>query len=146
MTDLALFVLLVIAVEAVTEVLVAAKITDGLRAYLFTRAFPPVPEDHPEGEPPPVGGRGWRFFQALLQCGYCTSVWVAMPFAIAAPSLLPWCANWLVMVFALHRLSNWLHVAYEIIKKGRVKTYDLDVKVKHDGSPGSPGCPASDAP
>ncbi len=37
--------------------------------------------------------------------------------------------NWLVNVLILHRLSNWLHVVYMLIKKGRVNTNDTELKI-----------------
>lgn len=142
--DLFRFLLLVVFTEAVTEILVAAKITDGFRAFVFRRALPEVPEGHHETKTLPVGSRYWRFINDLLSCGYCTSVWVSMGAALFAPWWLAtgyWCGwviNWLVMVFVLHRCSNFLHVGFSLIKKGRVKTYDIEIVHKHqvtiDGS------------
>jgi len=68
----------------------------------------------------------------IISCGYCTSVWVAGFFGIWMPkfhvgNIL---IDWLIITFALHRLATWIHVAYELLKKGRVKTYDLEVLVK----------------
>lgn len=147
--DVLRFLLLVIWTEAVTEILVAARITDGLRAYIFKKAFPEAPDGLPEGEDPPIGPGFWRFANGVLTCGYCTSVWVAMGSALFAPRwLLPqeWYGfffNWLLMVFVLHRTCNYLHVVFSLIKKGRVKTHDIELKVQvqDDGSTGQTGSP-----
>lgn len=147
--DVLRFVLLVVWTEAVTEILVAARVTDGLRAYIFRRAFPEIPEDQPHPKDPPVGPGFWRFANGVFTCGYCMSVWVAMGSAVFAPWWLAtghwtgWLANWLLMVFVLHRTCNYLHVVFSLIKKGRVKTYDIELKVQvqDDGSTGQTGGP-----
>jgi hypothetical protein len=38
----------------------------------------------------------------------------------------------LVSVFFIHRLSNWLHVLFELVKRGRVKSHDVELHVKFD--------------
>src|SRR4051812_47000743 len=103
------------AVEALTELVVDAKITDGLRAAIFDRA---------NAEPPQVGEPVWRFVNSVVTCGYCASVWVAMPVALFAPWVVTesawlWLPAWVIDVLILHRLSNWLHVGFMAIKKGR---------------------------
>jgi hypothetical protein len=143
-SDVLLWVLLVIAVEAVTEILVDAKITEGLRTAVRRRAYPETAVGAAE---PAIGAAGWRFLAELLSCGYCASVWVAIPVASVAPwvhdfsgryfeqgrhtpgwAVFSWCANWLLDILILHRLSNWLHVAFSLFKKGRVRTYDIELK------------------
>lgn len=132
--DILVFVLLVIWTEAATEILVAAKITDSFRAYIFRRAFPEAAEGVSD---PPIGPTFWRFVNEVFACGYCMSVWVAIGSALFAPRwLLPnsWYGfffNWLLMVFVLHRTCNYLHVVFSLVKKGRVKTYDIEVLHKH---------------
>ncbi len=135
--------LLVVFVEAVTEILVAAKITDGFRNFIFSKAHPNFDKEDAELT---TGPWLWRFFNDLLSCGYCTSVWVSFGAAILSPRwflvqtpFIGWMVNWLVMVFVLHRISNWLHVAFSIIKKGRVKTYDIEIVHKHQVNDGSTG-------
>lgn len=142
--ELVQLVLLAVAVEAVTEILVTAKITDGLRNFIFRKAMPELPDDFPDYKDPPRGTVLWSFLHDLLSCGYCTSVWVAMPAAALAPWLFGWwVVNFGVMVFVLHRLSNWLHVVYSIVKKGRIKTYDIELTQRgpNHGSAGQIGGP-----
>jgi hypothetical protein len=147
--DLLRFALLVIFTEAVTEILVAAEITDGLRAFIFKRANPDFDRGIPDGEEPKPGPAFWRFVNDVFACGYCMSVWVAMGSALFAPWWLAtghwtgWLANWLLMVFVIHRTCNYLHVVFSLTKKGRVKTYDIELVHKHqvsdDGSIGQAG-------
>ncbi len=146
--DLFCFALLVVFTEAVTEVLVAAKITDGLRAFIFRMANPDFDKDLSAGVEPSPGHVLWRFVNDVFTCGYCMSVWVAMGSAVFAPWWLAtghwigWLANWLLMVFVLHRVSNYLHDGFSLIKKGRVKTYDIELVHKYrvnDGSTGQTG-------
>ena len=131
MTDVVQWVFLVAATEAATEILVAAKITDGLRAFIFRLAFPAIPDNYPSHKDPPRSYAVARFVNDLLKCGYCTSVWVAMFFASFAPTVFDnVLVNWLVNFIAIHRLSNWFHVVYSLVSKGRIKTHDLDVTVR----------------
>lgn len=150
MVDSIHFLLLVIAVEAMSEILVAAKITDGFRRWLFLKAAPEVPEDWPEGKDPPKGCWLFRFWNDVLKCGYCTSVWVAGLAAVLSPLHLSGCpfANWLVSLLVIHRLSNLFHIGLMLVKKGRVGTYDMEVTVKglHDGSSGETRCPERPPP
>lgn len=135
--------LLVIAVEALTEILVDAEITKGFRRWLFLKAAPEVPEDHPADKDPPIGPWIFRFANDLFKCGYCASVWVAMPAALLSPVQLSgyWLVNWLVSLLIIHRLSNLFHIGLMFVKKGRVKTYDMEITVKglRDGSSGEIG-------
>lgn len=150
MTDFLHFLGLVIAVEAATEILVDAKITDGFRAWLFRKAMPEVPEGWPDDQPIPVGNAFYRFTNDLLSCGYCTSVWVAFAAACFSPVEVTswWVPNWLINSLLLHRLSNLFHIGLMLVKKGRVRTYDMEVTVKRSndgivGETSGPQCPAA---
>jgi hypothetical protein len=118
--------LLSVVVEAVTEILVASDLTDPARKKWKEWTYP-------VDAPPPntYCQICMVFVDKLISCGYCTSVWVAGFFGIWAPKidLGFWLINWLVIVFALHRLAGWVHMVYELIRKGRVKTYDLEIKM-----------------
>ncbi len=141
--------------EAATEIVVASKITDNFRGKIFSLAVPSIPDDHPIDLPPPIGRWHWRFLNDILRCGYCSSVWIAGLAAICAPHFELWAVdwmvllvincivNWIIMTFTLHRLSNYLHDGFMIIKKGRVKTHDvalvLSLNQVNDGSNGPTG-------
>tara|TARA_R110002110_G_scaffold22761_7_gene87899 strand:+ start:2320 stop:2595 length:276 start_codon:yes stop_codon:yes gene_type:complete len=62
------------------------------------------------------------YLDKLINCGYCTSVWVAFIFASVFLS-----KDWMLIVngFALHGLANFYHVCYEWMKRGRVNTHDI---------------------
>jgi hypothetical protein len=132
---------LIIVVEAISEIIVAAKITDWFRAFLLHRAAPNL-DEYPElvGKELPYQSL-FVFLHSLFTCGYCTSVWIAGAIAVFAPwvyrfnqpddslfvKLVVWIVNWFLATMILHRLSNWFHVLYSLIQRGRVKTYDIAV-------------------
>jgi len=69
----------------------------------------------------------WGWFNSLINCGYCTSVWVAMGFI----TFIPVCVipisrlhfiNILVTLLVVHRLSNVMH---NVIDKWTDKYYDM---------------------
>ena len=113
-----LYVLSAIAVEAISEIITSSDLTFGFRSWLNKLAFPDVPRD--------ILGRGAvAWFYKLISCGYCTSVWVAAGISIALPKPVEGILGWVLCVFVVHRVSNLVHVVYELIKKGRVKTFDI---------------------
>lgn len=84
------FLLLILIVEAITELLVESSIFEKPRRFVYARN---------------------GFLGELVTCGYCTSVWVSAAVAWIFPIVIsPWfIVNYFVTVFALHRLSNMLH-------------------------------------
>lgn len=139
---------LVVATEASTELIVDSKFFEPLRDHIRGIAYPPAapPPDTPRR-------RRYAFFSALTGCGYCMSVWTGGFFAIFLPgyTIIPrgpywhwytWVLafyhfgwnmlTWLVYTVLLHRLSNWLHVATELFKRGRVKVHDHTVRVESE--------------
>jgi len=120
---------LVVATEAITEIIVDSEIMEPVRSFIFLKSLT-------SSEPAVSTVQPWAFIHRLIHCGYCASVWVAMAAAMLAPWVVGyWVLNWLVMVFVIHRLSNFFHIVLQIIKKGRVRTYDLEIKrVTSDGS------------
>jgi hypothetical protein len=87
------FLLLIIFVEAVTEIITTSSIMSKFRQVLSYSDF--------LGE--------------LIHCGYCTSVWVAASVAWVDPWIISeqfW-INYAVTLFVLHRLSNVLHELME---------------------------------
>jgi hypothetical protein len=130
-------VLLIIAVEAATEIITSSALVAPLQAKLRVWAYPI--------DQPPTGV--WRAFLAFIDqlwnCGYCASVWVAALAGLFAPKLFSYpLVNWVVMSFVLHRLANWLHVVYELLRRGRVNSLDVVLKLteNEDGTIGqSPG-------
>jgi hypothetical protein len=120
--------LLVIAVEATTEIITSSKLVSPLQNKWKLWTYP--------ADRPPPGGiihALMVFIDNLWSCGYCTSVWVSGFFALFAPKLFGnIIVNWLVLIFVLHRLSNWLHVVYELLRRGRVNSLDVMLRVTED--------------
>lgn len=101
----------VVLIEALVELLLTAEPLEPPRAWISRKS---------------------KFVAGLLSCGYCFSVWVAMPAAWILPSpmslaigygfdykWLIFCEEyiwWLVNGIILHRLSNVFHVRVANVK------------------------------
>lgn len=88
------FILGAIATEALVEILIHSDLFKGPREWLKTRS---------------------GFFDALLSCGWCLSVWVAG--GVLCVIAAGW--TWILYVFIIHRLSNYLHMAFGVLRKIR---------------------------
>ena len=88
---LGVWCLVVIAVEAITEIIVASDLFFNIRDKLSTK----FPES--------IG--------KLVNCGYCASVWISMGAAFIAPGTLTkyMVVDIIIKIFAIHRLSNVFH-------------------------------------
>jgi len=89
-------IITIILVEAITGILTKSDIFLPLRKYLFKS-----------------NNRVLKFIHAILDCPYCTSVWVGIFFSIMLYlfiiKLLPQIMALFFMGIVLHRLSNILH-------------------------------------
>jgi hypothetical protein len=128
----------VLAIEAITEIITSSKLFAPVRNWAARGILP-----NPDIAPPnpatlPQSHYFWIWFQGLITCGYCTSVWVALVVAWYAPipevSWLGTIPAYFIKVFALHRLANLFHIWFEIVRRGRVKTYDFKVSATIDGN------------
>lgn len=124
-----ILILLSIATEAITEILTSSALTDPVRMWWKRYTY--------RTDTPPKNSFLQKikvFIDKLISCGYCTSVWISgLSCVFGQPSILNnefW--NWVLCTFVVHRTANWLHVIYELVRKGRVKTHDLLVKVTID--------------
>lgn len=90
--------IIIIAVEAVTEIIINGSIFDQIRAKIALNA---------QNSNNMVIG----FINDLISCGYCFSVWVAALFAFFAPGDISGFlfADFIIKVFSIHRLSNIFH-------------------------------------
>lgn len=115
---IAAIILAIIATEATTEILVESNIFAPLRSKIASKAYP---------EDPQKLSNSWLFINSLINCGYCLSVWVSFFYVIilnvVQPLGLPVS---LLLVFSIHRLSNWMHIAFQVFKYGRVKSYEVE--------------------
>lgn len=120
----------IVAVEALTELIVASQFTFPIRDW-FSRI------SEPKGFWQKL--RAWVGY--LLNCGYCTSVWVAMlaagffvpvpDYAICAKYSIP---IYIIKVLIIHRLSNLMH---ELFKKWFNRS-PLSVVLTHRGENNGP--------
>ncbi len=100
-----LIFVLAFATEATVELLVKSKFFEHPRQFLSR----------------------WSWLKALINCGYCTSVWVALGFINAVPiavlplSDLPF-VNVIATLLVVQRLSNIMH---NVIDKWTDKYYDV---------------------
>lgn len=114
-------VMLIIATERATELVVSSKFFEPLRVAVKRLAYPI--------DNPPPDNAIQQFKIALdyfVNCGYCVSVWVSAFIAYLAMEHHEF--NWLLLMFFLHGASNLYHVLYELLRRGRVKTYDIVLK------------------
>ena len=132
--ELAICILLgTIAVEAITEILVDSNLFASLRSALYPKIYSEPNTNNWRSRllDLVINLRLWLF--ELFKCGYCTSVWVAgfVAFATLGVYKQPFFDHlsveikWMSIAFVLHRMSNWLHVLYEYVRKGRVVTVDV---------------------
>jgi len=83
----------IISTEAITEILLHSELLDRPREFLLKLPF----------------------FKGLFNCGWCLSFWVALfVFGIMLLKL-----HIILLPIVLHRLSNYLHYFYGILKMKR---------------------------
>jgi hypothetical protein len=105
------FILSVVFVEAVTEILTKSELFKPVRKFFFDR-------------------RDSRLFgkiHELIDCGYCTSVWIGFLTAFVMFHDLDFISkyvDWFFIGIILHRLSNLLHSVIDYINKDRYKEID----------------------
>ena len=58
----------------------------------------------------------FNFIHDILDCGYCTSVWMACIFALF---FLTNSFNFVILILVLHRLANVLHFSIDLIDEKR---------------------------
>jgi len=67
----------------------------------------------------------FNFIHDLLDCGYCSSVWMACIFALF---FLTNSFNFVIIVLVIHRLSNVLHFIIDWLDKKRPRDLDFTSK------------------
>lgn len=85
----------IIITEAITELLVKSEFFKPVRAWFFNRRK----------------FLAFKFIHDLLDCGYCTSVWVSffVTLVLIDLSYIFGYAGWFVAWLVVHRLSNLFH-------------------------------------
>jgi hypothetical protein len=82
------FVLAAIVVEAITNILTKSELFKPVRAFFFKKN---------------------KWLHDLLDCGYCTSVWIGFGLAIYITYLECDIVNVFMLGLVLHRVSNVVH-------------------------------------
>lgn len=133
MIDLLRWLMLIIATERAVELVIESKIFEPLRILIKRWAYPDIP---------PADNIRQHFrvmVDYLINCGYCLSVWIGAIFATFAPPVFEsYVVNWIVSTLVLHGGSNIYHVIYELLRRGRVKTYDVNLNVQISDSEPAP--------
>jgi hypothetical protein len=89
------FILLIVATEAITNIISKADIFYPVRKWLF---------------------KNFRRAHDLVDCPYCTSVWVAT-LLVFLSQVLSFCGLFKIIIYGavIHRLSNVFHFIIDII-------------------------------
>ena len=86
------WILAIIAVEALTEIFIESELFRWFRRWMMKRS---------------------DLFYELATCGWCVSVWAA----IIVFALLWYGLWWILAVLAIHRVSNFLHDIFGLLKR-----------------------------
>jgi hypothetical protein len=95
-------ILLAIATEATTNIITKSTMFEPLRKWIFEKREKKV----------------FRFVNNLIDCPYCTSVWVAM-LLFCLYGLIPF-FSMILMVLAIHRFSNIIHHIIDRLDSNRI--------------------------
>jgi len=111
--------LLILNIEAVTNILSKSEIFIPLRSFLFRHSDNKV----------------MKFLHDLLDCPYCTSVWVSLfyigaIYAVAGVYALSCVFVFCVLVIAFHRMANILHHIIDRVDKS--PGYDVLMDKEND--------------
>jgi hypothetical protein len=101
-TGLILFA--IILTEALTQIITKSEIFRPIRKFFFTKRE----------------NRFFNWFHDLLDCGYCTSVWVGWFVAICMIVVNDIVLNAFFAGIVLHRLSNVLHFVIDRIDRNSI--------------------------
>ena len=127
------WLILIVATERATELIVSSKIFEPFRLAIKKWTYNP--------DIPPSNTVLQEFkvmLDYLVNCGYCVSVWVGALFGLFATQHFDNVfISWLTSALFLHGMANLYHVVYELIKRGRVKTYDIILRASIDNQQGS---------
>jgi hypothetical protein len=113
-----ILILLIINIEAVTNILSKSDIFKPVRRFLFNRS----------------NNRSIRFLHDLLDCPYCTSIWVSLLyvtiFCMVEVYALSSAFMFVMLVIALHRMANLLHHVIDRVDKN--SGYDVLLDKEND--------------
>jgi hypothetical protein len=98
---LGIAVFLIILTEAITQIITKSELFEPIRKFFFDRRK----------------NKFFNWMHSLLDCGYCTSVWVGWFVAISFLFLKSMILNVFFIGIVLHRLSNILHFIIDRINR-----------------------------
>ncbi len=142
------WVICALAAERVTEIITSQDIFAWLRTGLAKIVIPVGPN----GEPITRGlcARILLFpvyvLYKIATCGMCNSVWSSMFFSLFLPGSHLYCIAypsygepdlWLTYipkVFGLCAMANFWHDVYRLVRRGRVRTYDIKLDSNVQGN------------
>ncbi len=136
MSKLCYLLMLAVVTERISEIIVDSKLFSPIRDWIKQCAYtdPPRPDSRLQ--------RIRVMLDYLMNCGYCVSVWVGGIISALAINyshqefierfFLFDFINWVMYAVLLHGMANLYHVIYELIKRGRVHTYDIMLKVNKE--------------
>lgn len=100
----------IVAVEALTEILTKSSFFYPVRKWIFKKAPTNI---------------FFKFIHRLLDCGYCTSVWISFIMTSFFISYLRftniWVFDYLVMSMVIHKGSNLVHNLMDLIELNKEK-------------------------
>lgn len=104
------FLLAIVAVEAMTEIITKSEVVSPVREFFFNKRKIKI----------------FDWIYSLLNCGYCTSVWIGV-----FVSIIWFCfdSKFLDIIFiglVFHRLSNMLHFIIDRLNKDRTRDVNLE--------------------
>lgn len=105
------FLFSIILVEAITGILSKSELFNPIREWFFNRRINKV----------------FNFIHRVLDCPYCTSVWVSFFVYILLfinTEIVDRYIDWFVISLFLHRLSNILHFIIDRLNKNRDNNYN----------------------
>ncbi len=98
---LGIAVFLIILTEAITQIITKSELFEPIRKFFFDRRK----------------NKFFNWMHSLLDCGYCTSVWVGWFVAISFLFFKSMILNVFFIGIVLHRLSNILHFIIDRINR-----------------------------
>lgn len=119
---LSAWVLVAIAAERITEIIVEGSIFTELRSLIAKWSFTDGPYALIRNK---IG--------TLITCGWCCNAWICFICSFALPGeklkLIAY-DNFIIKWFAVYYLSNLFHAIIRLVHLGRVKTFDVELKVQ----------------
>jgi hypothetical protein len=106
------FLCSIVLVEAITEILTKSELFEPVRKFFFDRKK----------------NKLFNKLHDLIDCGYCTSVWIGFFTALLIFSDVNFInkyIDWFIIGLILHRLANFLHSIFDWINKDKYKDMSL---------------------